>query len=184
MNKNVKKAVAMIDEKEGRRREKLAKAEAEAAETRAKLEKLQEAMTAAESAEQYKELLKEKRDLEAVLEFCEKRIKEAKGEYLTPEEYKAAMMETQKAFAALKEEKRAAIREAANNLLSLYYSYDTEAMELNKVIQKIAALHRTTPQTLEVNSISGDDTELREFTIAFYRIKNAADIKARYSGQK
>ena len=184
MNKNVKKAVAMIEEKEGRRREKLAKAEAEAAETREKLEKLQEAMTAAESAEQYKELLKEKRDLEAVLEFCEKRIKEAKGETLTPEEYKAAMMETQKAFKALQEEKRAAIREAANNLISLYYSYDTEAGELNKVLQKIATLHRATPTILDVNAISGDDTELREFTLAFYRVKNAAEIKARYSGKK
>ena len=59
-----------------------------------------------------------------------------------------------------------------------------EAGEINKVLQKIAALHRTTPMILDVNAISGDDTELREFTLAFYRIKNAADIKARYSGQK
>lgn len=184
MNKDVKKAMAMIEEKEGRRREKLAKAEAEAAETREKLEQLQEAMATAESSEEYKALLKEKHDMEAVLEFCEKRIKEAKGDIITPEEYKAAMMETQKAFNTLKDEKRAAIREAANKLLNIFYSYDAEVSELNKVIQKIAILHRVTPTILDFNAISGDDTELREFTAAFYHIKNNAEINARYSGKK
>ena len=179
MNKDVKKAVAMVEEKEGRRREKLAKAEAEAADTREKLKTLEEAMTTAESAEQYKDLLKEKRDLEAVLEFCDKRIKEAKGETITPEEYKAVMMETQKAFKAVREEKRAAIREELNKLLKLYYSYDEEVGELNKVNQKIANLHRVTPTFLDINSINGDDTEMREFTSAFYRVKNAADIIGR-----
>lgn len=181
MNKDVKKLMGKIEEKEGRRREKLSKAEAEASATRDKLEQLEAAMTAAESAEQYKELLKEKRDLEAVLEFCEKRIKEAKGENITPEEYKAAMMETQKAFTALKEDKRAAIREEATKLMNLYYSYDTEVAELNKINQKIATLHRVNPNVFNAGTISGEDEELREFTNAFYRLKNFAEMNARYS---
>ena len=176
MNKDVKKAVSMIEEKEGRRREKIAKAEAETAATREKLEKLEEAMTIAENAEQYKELLKEKRDLEAVLEFCQKREKEAKGESITPEEYKAAMMETQKAFKALKDEKRAAIREEVDKLMKLFYSYDNEVLELNKVNQTIASLHRVTPPYLDPNSISGDVRTLREFMASFYRLKAADQL--------
>lgn len=182
MNKDVKKAMSMIDEKEEKRREKLVKAEAEAASTREQLEKLKEAMTTAESSEQYKEILKEKRDLEAVLEFCEKRIKEANSETITPAEYKAVMMETQKAFNTLKEEKRAAIREEISKLLKLFYSFDTEVTELNKVIQKAAHLHRTNPIFLDYNTISGDDTELREFTSAFSRVKTAAELKERLNG--
>ena len=179
MNKEVKKAIAIIDEKEGRRREKLAKAEAEKNETSEKLEKVKEAMATAENAEDYKKLLQEKRDLEAIIEFCDKRIKEANGATLPAEEYKAVMMETHKAFNALKNEKRAAIREEIEKLTKLFNSYDTEVEELNRVCQKVATLHRVNPPTLEANSIAGDDKELREFLFAFYRIKSAAAYAAK-----
>lgn len=176
MNKDVKKAIAIIEEKEGRRREKLAKAEAEKKDTAEKLENVKEAMAAAENAEDYKRLLQEQRDLEDVLEFCEKRIKEAKGETITPEEYSAVIIEVQKAFNSLKGEKRAAIREEMEKLMKLLYAYDSEVIELNKVCLKAGALRHVTPLSLDANSIAGDDKELREFVFTFYRLKSAAEL--------
>ena len=175
MNKDVKKAMSLLEEKEGRRREKLKKAEEETAETREKLHNIEVAMTSAENAEQYKELLKEKRDLEAVLEFCEKRVKEAKNDAITPEEYKAVIMETQKAFKALQDEKRAAIREEVEKLMKLFNVYDGEVAELNKVTSKLGTLHRVdNPVIFNARAIAGDDEDLRAFVEAFYRVRNMA----------
>lgn len=175
MNKDVKKAMSLIEEKEGRRREKLKKAEEETAETREKLHNIEVAMTSAENAEQYKELLKEKRDLEAVLEFCEKRVKEAKNDAITPEEYKAVIMETQKAFKALQDEKREAFREEIDRILKMFYSYDADVSELNKVTARLGILHRVAvPQVFNGATIAGDDEDMRPFVEAFYKVKNTA----------
>ena len=135
-------------------------------------------MTTAESAEQYKELLKERRDLEAVLEFCDKRIKEIQKERLSPEAYKAATMEIQKAFTSLKEENRAAIRSELDKLLELFRSYDDEVTELNKINTRLANLNHGNAPVCEPQTIAEEDRELKQFLDVFYRLKALSKLPA------
>lgn len=176
MNKELKKAAAILEEKQAKNREKLEKAEAELKETREKLEAVTATMNAAESAEEYKAHLKEKNELEAVLEFCEKKVKEAKASGLTKAEYNALHAEANRAFSAIKKDKYTEIKAEAEKLVKLLTAYDEDVKELNSIVARAAAICGATPTIYNSYDIAGDSELLKQFITSFYRQQTAAAV--------
>ena len=126
MNKDVKKALAVVEEKETKNRESISRCSAELEANRNKLVELKAQLKGADNADQYKDLLREIRDTEAVIEFLEARLKEYSAG-LTPDE--------------------------RNKLVKLMNDYDNEVAELNAILNSKVNPYNGMPVLLNAREI-------------------------------
>lgn len=174
MSKETKKAGALLTEKENARAAIIAKATKELEDANAKLTAIEKEIETAQDAEIFKKLIAERRDLEAVKEFCTKKVNEAKSAALTPDEYKAITADVRKSFATLRAETEKALIEEVNKITALLTSMDADVTELNKVLLKAGELtNRTEPEMLNARLIGGGDFITRQYIDIFYRVKYA-----------
>lgn len=179
MNKEVKKAQAMLTEKNRIFEEQLAKAEAEKAETAAKLADVTKALENAKGAEEYKKLVAEKRDYEAVLEFCNKNINNIKKASLSQEDYQAISGTVKAAYEAAKKEQLAAILEESKKLTKLFEAFEADVSELNEIAKQAAVLRGTTPTVILTQSEYSKDTNTRFYHEAYAKILKTEFYKAK-----
>lgn len=184
MNKEIKKAAAVLEEKEKTRAAAIAKAEQELKETSATLTALNARLNAAQDAAEYKTLLAEIRDNEAVLSFCEKKAKEAKAQALTPAEYGEIKSTIKKSFEAIQAEQGKAINAAIENLEKVLSAYDADVTELNKMLFRAAQLMSTTPTPFNAPNVSEVDASKRIYIESFYKAKTARDMLNKYQAPK
>lgn len=184
MNKEIKKAAAVLEEKEKTRAAAIAKAENELKETSATLTALNEKLNAAQDAAEYKTLLAEIRDNEAVLSFCEKKAKEAKAQALTPAEYGEIKTTIKQSYDAIQAEQSKAIRAAIENFEKVMNTYDAEIAELNKMLFRAAQLVNTTPSPYNVLLNADLEAEQRIYMETYFRVKNARQMLNRSATPK
>lgn len=177
MSKEVKKAISLLEEKELQNSELIAKAEADLNDTNAKLEDLRARLNSADSADVYKDLLHEIRDNEAVLSFCEKRLKTLKVPVLTKDEYNSILEEITRAFSDIKAEYFKQVKPEIDKIMKILNAYDNDVAELNTALFKINSTQK---------GINGSDLDPREmvtartdprdpyrcFVDAYYRLKS------------
>lgn len=180
MNKDVKKTVAILEDREAKNAEVLGKARAELDATSAKLKALREEIDNAQDANQYTELLHEIRDTEAVLQFCEKRVKQAESNTLTAEEYKNIVSEAQDSFKAVKADAKKSVKAEVDKLVKILTDYDNQVAELNDLLQRAGVLNRTAPVILNpqtITSISSDPNDpYHLFVASFYKLKALREV--------
>lgn len=186
MSKEVKKAIALLDEKEIQTRELIAKAEADLNATNAKLSDLRARLNNADSADQYKELIHEIRDNEAVLSFCEKRIKSLKESTLTPDEYKIILAEITRSFGDVQVEYFKQVKTEVDKLLKILSSYDNEVAELNSALSRVNSTQATASfNVLNPRDMVKDRFDLcdpyRLFVDTYYRMQASRMTIERYS---
>lgn len=185
MNKEVKKAAAFLDEREKKSREIIAKAEAETQATREKVNALRASLDAAEDAEQYATILQELRTNEAVLEFCDKRTREAHAQTLTPEEYATIIGEVGKAYDTIKKEQATALGVEIEKFTKLMQAYDEDVKELNGLVVSASNLARkSNPPIMTAASISSENETIRPYVAAYYRAQAARLMMEKYTALK
>ena len=174
MNKELKKAAALLEEKEKARAAIIAKAEKELKETQKVLNDLNTKLANAESAEEYKKLLAEIRDNEAVKAFCVSRLETAKAAALKHDEYLAIRAELTNAFNSIQAEQGAILGAEIAKLQTAFNNYDSQVQELNALLSKAGKLANHASITpFNPQSINYDDIEIKYFIDALYRTKNA-----------
>ena len=172
MNKETKKAVAMINEKESQNREMLSKIEVEITNTEAKLTALRADLEKAENGEQYKDILKEIRDYEDVLKFCEKKKSTAAANTLSETEYRAILAEIKKARDAAKADMKKTFIADVEKLTATLGQWDSINNELNGVAQRAANLTAgNNPVLMNAQTIADGDEILLGYITTFYRLK-------------
>lgn len=178
-SKEITKAAALLDQKEKTKAETVAKLEKELQESHSKLSALKEQLSKSDSAEQYKTLLQEIRDYEAVIDFCEHKLIKAKTETLTGEEYATLNGSVMSAFNAIKKEQGAAINAEIEKLVSMLEAYDKDVTELNTLFTRINSLSNRNQSitTLNAQTISETKPDYRYFIDAYYRYKTVVYIQ-------
>ena len=177
MSKEIKKAAAILAEKEKAQAAALAKLETDYKTTGEKLASLQADLDKATDAEEYKRLLSDIRDNEAVIQFCNKKINELKAQgILTDAEYKAIEAEALAAFAAIKKAQSKAINEEINKLNDLLTAFDADTAEINALLLRAAQLKGRNPLIMNAQTITENTPENRHYIEAFYRVKNAREM--------
>ena len=176
MNKEIKKVTALLDERENKKKTSLAKAEAELKECGEKLTALNSAIEKADNAEDYKRLLQEIRDYEAVMKFCEKRITEIKSSTLSPEEYSKLKSTVKDSFDSLQNEQASIIFAEIDKLNKLLSDYDSEVDELNQVLSRACKVSgASSPLILNSQTIvnkNGDpQSYYRTYIDTYYKVK-------------
>lgn len=182
--KEITKVNALLDQKEKTKAETVAKLEKELQDSHSKLAALKEQLSKSDSAEQYKSLLQEIRDYEAVIEFCEHKLIKAKTETLTGEEYTTLKGSVTSAFEAIKKEQGAAINAEIDKLVSMLEAYDKDVTELNALSVRINSLgsKNNAVTTLNAQTISETKPDYRYFIEAYYRYKTVTYIQKRQNG--
>lgn len=173
MSKEIKKAAAMLAEKENAKAQRLAKLENDRKTTGEKLASLQAALEKAADAEEYKSLLSDIRDNEAVMQFCNKKIGETQAEGLTDAEYFSIEAEARAAFEAIKKAQGKAINEEINKLNDLLTAFDADTAEINALLSRAAQLKGRNPIIVNAQTIAENAPENRHYIEAFYRVKSA-----------
>ena len=170
MNKEIKKASSLLNEMETKRTATIAKAEAELKATDEKLKALRAALDKADSAEQYKTLLAEIRDNEAVKKFCGKKVAEAKANIMTAEEYKAITSECKKYYDSLKADTEKALLEEIEKMNKLISAADAEIAEMNEILKKATALNNNkAPMILTTRNIGLNRFEIRQYIDIYFK---------------
>lgn len=178
MNKEIKKAQAILNEKDSTRKEAIAKAEAEKAEVKEKLAVITNALQNAKGAEEYKKMLAEKRDYEAVLEFCDKRIAQAGAVTLSPEDYKSITDTIKAAHDVSKNEHLAAILDECKKLNKLFAAFEADTKELNEIAKQAAILRGTNPLILSTQLEYSRDMYTRFYSEAYINTQKAEILKS------
>jgi len=176
MNKEIKKAAALLTDKENKKAQLLAKLETDYKAEGAKLAKLQERLNAAADAEEYKNLLSDIRDSEAVLQFCKKKIAETSAQGLTDAEYHAIANEAKAAFDAIKKTQGAEINAQIEKLNELLTAFDADTAEINALLLKAAQLKGCSPVIYNAQTIAANTPDNRHYIEAFYRVKSARQM--------
>ena len=172
MTKETKKAVAMINEKEAQNREMLSKIEVEITNTEAKLSALRADLEKAENGEQYKDILKEIRDYEDVLKFCEKKKTEAAAHTLSETEYRAILAEIKKARDAAKAEMKKTLIADVERITATLSQWDAINNDLNGIAQRAALLTAgNNPVLMNANTLADGDEVLNGYIGTFYRLR-------------
>ena len=180
MTKETKKAAELLIKKENEKAAAIAKAEKEITETKARLENLKAQLSKGETAEEYKRILSEIRDNEAVIMFFEKKKAEAEQQTLTPAEYMSITREVKAAAEKLRAEYAASISAEVEKLTNLLTAYDTEITEFNKVLDKAAKLHKVSnPMILSMQTLAADNTDVRFYLEAYGKARNAKELLKR-----
>lgn len=187
MNKEIKRVSEVLAERKAERDEVIAKARADLKATSDTLTSLRASLENADGAEQYKTILHDIKDNEAVLEFCEKRLHEAENTALSDAEYSDVINEVRTAFKAIKDEHAKVINSAIDKLLKLLEVYDNEVSELNDIVDRAGELHKSSFNETISNKVNpraiADDVRnplhpYRLYVEDFYKIKNARSVNA------
>lgn len=140
MNKDVQKAIDILNEKEAASREAIDKAAAEVRATEATLIELRAALDNAGGRDEYIKIAAQIRDNEAALSFCQKREQEARAKTLLPEELEQIQTTAKGAFDKAKAEHKKAIKAEIDKLEKLFAAYDTDAETVTNLLTKAARL--------------------------------------------
>lgn len=182
MGKKNEKTTTLLQAKEAERAAAIAKAEKELNDTCAKYEAAKMQLEAANDAEEYKRLLQEVRDLEAVKAFCEKKANEARAVSLSADDYKEIVKNARESFEAIKAEQGAAILKEIEKLNNMLAEFDNDVTGINFTLLQAANLAGRSPITLNAQEIVTDNGVASVYMQSFYRLKglNAAldNIKA------
>lgn len=173
MNKEIKKAAALLQEKETKRAESLAKIDAEIKSTRETIEIISGKLEKAEDAEQFKRLLSDKRDNEAALEFFEQKRAEASTATLTADEYKAIKANCKKSFDDMKATTATDIKAEIEKINKMIEAFNANTDELNEVMKQAAKLKGDNMPMLFNSTNLSDDFQIREFLGTYFRMKAA-----------
>ena len=185
MNKEIKKAYSFIEEKENRRNQNIAKAEADLKSCKEKLYSLNTALEKADNAETYKSLLQDIRDYEATKEFCEKKLSEAKAPVLSPEEHSQLVKVIRSSFADYQKDQRSVIFAEIEKLVNLLYAYDSEVTDLNNLIIKVNSLYKLNVLSMfNAQTITANDPDERCFIEAFYKMKSSKELMKVFNVRK
>ena len=177
MNKEIKKTVALLDEKEKKYAETVAKADREITKAREKLAALNSQLEKADSAEAYKTLLQDIRDYEAVIKFLEKQKADIETATITREEYAQIVSVVNSAFNSVKTEKGELIKAEIDKLTVLFDDYDADVAELNKVLKRASILaNNNTPVVLNAQNAPITTPDNRFYIEAYYKAKNAREL--------
>lgn len=177
MNKEIKKTVALLDEKEKKYAETVAKADREITKAREKLAVLKSALEKADSADTYKTLLQDIRDYEAVITFLEKQKADIEAAAITREEYAQIVNVVNSAFNAVKTEHGELIKAEIEKLTSLLDVYDADVAELNKVLNRACTLAKdAAPTYLNAKNAPLTTSDNRFYIEAYYKAKNAREL--------
>lgn len=175
MNKEIKKAAALLKEKETQRAEIIAKYDNEIKVSHANLSDITAKLDRAEDAEQFTRLAGEKRDYEAAITFFEKKKAEANGPILSKEEYKTIREECKKNFDVICENTRKELKAEIDKVNNIMAVYDAELTELNNVIKQAGILSGdNNPIVLNYQNLSGDFAT-RQYLEVFHRLKYAKE---------
>ena len=173
MHKEIKKAAELMNKKEAEKAATIAKIDKELNATRAELAELKTKVSTGETAEEYKQYLSKIRDNEAVIEFFEKKRKEAEAQSLTPAEYMSITREVKAAADKIRAEQGGAILAEIEKLNDMLTAYNGDITELNNILLRAAQLHKCNPITLNAQEIAPANSDASHYIQAFYRIMNA-----------
>lgn len=148
MNKEVKKAIAVFDEKTAKNREMINKNETELNATKEKLVALRADLNNADDPDQYRAILREIGDNESVVTFLENRIGKLRESVLTIEEHRAFEAGVNNAFRSLKADYYKTMVAEIDKLVSIVNEYNAEVNELNKALAKVASMRPNTSPTI------------------------------------
>jgi len=177
MNKEIKKTVALLDEKEKKNAETILKADREITKAREKLAALNSDLEKADNADTYKTLLQDIRDYEAVIKFLEKQRSEAESAILNREEYAQIVSTVNAAFASVKSEQGEMIKAEIDKLTVLFDTFDNDVSELNRLLKRAAKLaNNTTPTFLNAQNAPITSADNRFYIEAYYKAKNAREL--------
>lgn len=151
MNKDVKKALALFDEKTAKNRELISKTENELKATKDKLVSLRADLNNADDPDQYRAILREIGDNESVVTFLENRIRKASESVLTIDEHRAFESSVNGAFRALKADYYKTMVAEIDKLVSIVNDYNAEVTELNEALAKVATMRPNTSPTILVS---------------------------------
>lgn len=172
MNKEIKKAFTLLDEKEKAKAAAIAKIEKELNETKAKQIELTAKLNAGETANDYIKTLAELRDYEAAITYFENKLKETRAQSLTDAEYNTITAAARSAFDTLKKEQGAAIKKEVEALNKLFDAYNNDIAELNKLLAQAAAVKGiSNGLLLNAQEIAQSVPDIGAYTTAYYRDK-------------
>lgn len=138
MNKEVKKAAAMIDEKKKFKAELIAESDRSIKENTEKLNSLNEKLATIIDEATYVEVCREIRDVESAIEFHKKRKENAeKKGVLTDAEIKSITDQLIKARNSLNEEPAKELKAEVDKVFTLIACREKEYAELNAVIGEL-----------------------------------------------
>ena len=184
MNKEIKKAAALLADKENRRNKAITDADAEKAAAAAELAEIRAKIETASNAEEYKELLTLERDAEAVMQFCEKKAADAHNSLLTAEEYADIVNDARKAFEAVQEANAKSIKAEINRLNEMLAAYDADTAEINALLAKAAGLAGKSAIRLNPQNIAVSDPGTAVYLDAYNRTKNMNMVNNLLKGVK
>lgn len=165
MNKEVKKAMASLDEKSTKNRDLISKTESELNATKEKLASLKSDLNNADGPDQYRAIIREINENEAVISFLENRIRKLNESVLTIDEYRSFELSVNGAFRDLKTDYYKSMVSEIDKLVSIVNAYNAEVDELNKALAKVATMRKNTiPSTLVSRTIVNGSDPLNPYT--------------------
>lgn len=171
MFKDVKKVSAILAEKEKDQRAEIEKAEKDLADTLNQLAELKASLEKASTPEEYKTVLHDIRDTEAVQAFCENRVTIAMESVLSNEEYNEIVSEVGATFSDVLDYYSKLIFPEVDKLIKIMDDYEKDVAELNTVLSDAGRLKDVAPALLQTRKIIPDPTQgfnKRRFFIEAY----------------
>lgn len=138
MSKKVTELKAIIADRKAKNQEILKKLEAEIRETSKRLEDINSKMSAITDADQYRELVKQRNEESAMLEFFQMRRKSIEAERLIDdEEYKQIVSDARAEFEALKMDYSKKIFPEIDKIMHEFSEYLEKVTDLNTALQEV-----------------------------------------------
>lgn len=182
MKKTLEEVKTIIIEREQKRRETLAVIDAELTATKNKVNELRASLQNSRTAEEYKTIIHDIRDNEAVIVFFEGKRKEAEKTALTKEEYSHITKEVKEAFEAVKADRTKVIYSSIDKLVKELAAYFKDVDELNGILLDAATVNGRTPLILNGNTLA-DFTKINDpyhfFIDAYNKMRQAAEIQTK-----
>lgn len=153
MTKDLQKVTKLLDEKEAKRAERVAKAQADLKLNQDKLATLRDGLEKAESGEQFKTILSDIRDYEAVVEYDKKLVRDAESSILSEDEYKSVAATLRKNYEDIQSDKVSVIDADIAKLLEDLSAYHVEIEDLNMIANRVNSYHKNSQsQPLSFNA--------------------------------
>lgn len=173
MNKETKKAAAMIEEKAKTKAETIKASKQAIQDKSAKLESLQTKLASAATEEAYTEICREIRDTESAIEFHKKRLDIAERQgVLTEAEEKAIREQLEKAKDSINAETAGEIQATAQKLFTLLACRETAFFELNNVVSQLKGVNAAANMSFfNANTYPQNDKLSIECTNLYFKMK-------------
>lgn len=175
MNKDLQKLNKLLDEKEAKKKERVIKAEADLKLNQEKLSTLRANLEKAENGEEFKTILSDIRDYEAVVEYDKKLIRDAESPNMSADEYKNVTATLRKSYDDIQSDKVSVIDADIAKLLEDLSAYNKDIEELNRSAARVNLCFRTaqplsfTAQT--ITSKSKNSIVMKNVIDMYFRLK-------------